>query len=76
MLPHELRNNVRPRILENFEKSEKSQIFIKLLPSSRPPLEIKILSVLIKISSKTEIEHFLQWAISHENWSLSQILCK
>ena len=67
MLPHELRNNVRPRILENFEKSEKSQIFIKLLLSSRPPLKIKILSVLIKISSKTEIEHFPQWAISHEN---------
>ena len=34
----------------------KSQNFVELLPSARPPPEIKILSVLVKTSWKTEIE--------------------
>ena len=47
-LPHELRNDLRLRILGNQEISGKSQIFIDLVHSPSP--EMKILSVLIKIS--------------------------
>ena len=49
------------------------KIKTSLLPSARPPPEIKILSDLVKISWATEIEFFPLCAVSHENYSLSQI---
>ena len=70
-LPLKLPNDLRLRILGNQEMSQKSQNFIDLVQSPSP--EMKILSVLIKISRKTEVEFFSQCAISFENLSLSQL---
>ena len=53
-LPHKLPNDLRLRNLGNYKISGKSQKFIDLVHS--PSLKMKILSVLIKISWKAEVE--------------------
>ena len=53
--------------LENEEISEKSLNFINLCLVLSPPLKMKTLSVLMKISRKTEIHLFPKCAISHKN---------
>ena len=53
--------------LENEETSEKSLNFINLCLVLSPPLKMKNLSVLMKISRKTEIHLFPKCAISHKN---------
>ena len=55
-LPHELPKDLRLRILGNSKISRKSQNFIDAVYSSSP--DMKILSVLVKISWKTEVELF------------------
>ena len=63
----ELPNNLRLRILRNQEISGKCQILIAYCLMLSPPPEMKILSVLVKIFWKTEIELFPSCAISYEN---------
>ena len=49
-LPYEFPNDLRLRILGNWEIRAKSQNFIKLLSSAHSFSEMKILSVLVNIS--------------------------
>ena len=59
--------HIEKKVHTKKEITGKSQNFVKLLPSARPPPEIKILLVLVKIPWKTEIELSPSCAISHEN---------
>ena len=75
-MPYELSKNLTLRILKDLEISRKFYDFIKLLLSAQSSSEKKILSVLLKISGKTEIHLFPWCTISNKNWSLSQIFRK
>ena len=74
-LSHELSNDlinlrlieILPKHQENLESSYHYCVALS------PPPEMKIFSALVKISGKTEIEHFPQCAISHKSYSLSQL---
>ena len=68
--PHKLLNNLRLRFFETQKN------LIELLFSVSPSPQMKHLSVLVKLYLKTEIELSPWDAISHENYSLSQILCE
>ena len=66
-LLHELPNNLRLRMLQNYESSKKSQTFIDYnLVSSSPP-KMKILLMLEKTCRKIKIKCFPYFVISHEN---------
>ena len=47
-LPHELLDDIRPRMLESWEISGKSQNVLELLSSAQSSSQIKILSTLPK----------------------------
>ena len=49
-LLHELKNDLRLRILENYKKPGKSQKFIESLPSAQYLLQNEILPILAKTS--------------------------
>ena len=73
-LPHELKNDIKLRILGNKEISEKSQNLQNNGLISSYPGKIKILLKLATNSWKSEIKLFPYWAISHENELVSNIL--
>ena len=71
---HELKNDIKLRILGNKEISEKSQNLQNNGLISSFPGKIKILLKLATNSLKSEIKLFPYWAISHENELVSNIL--
>ena len=56
-LPHELPNNLRPRIMGNYEISGNCLNFMEWLPSSQALCQIQILLVLAENSRQTEIKY-------------------
>ena len=67
-LLHELPNDLRLRISEDYEISGNCLNFIEfhsLVPSL--PAKMNVLLILVENSRKTEIGHFPLCAVSHEN---------
>ena len=67
---YDLRSQEIRKYQENLKTSYNYYLMLSL------PSNLKNLSLLVKISSKAEIELFPYCAISHENQSLSQIFCE
>ena len=74
-LPHELPKDLRPRIFGNYEIPEKWLNIIGWKSSGPSSGKLNILLRLAKNSWEKEIKLFAMCAISHENYSLSQIFC-